>query len=56
LNDLRHTPGTSVWQRNYYEHIVRNDIDLDQTRQYIANNPAKWDLDEYNPRRTCSAD
>lgn len=35
-----------VWQRNYYEHIVRNDDALNAIRQYIINNPLKWRDDE----------
>lgn len=35
-----------LWQRNYYDHIVRNDADLDRIRQYIENNPATWDADQ----------
>ncbi len=38
-----------LWQRNYYEHVVRNDTDLTETREYISNNPVKWHLDKYNP-------
>ena len=38
-----------LWQRNYYEHVIRNDIDLEETREYILNNPKKWDLDKNNP-------
>ena len=40
-----------LWQRNYYEHIVRNDEDLYNIRQYIADNPAKWQEDTLNPLR-----
>jgi putative transposase len=36
------------WQPNYYDHIVRNDPDLDRIRLYIINNPAQWAEDEYN--------
>ena len=36
-----------LWQRNYYEHVIRNEQDLLETRRYIANNPLKWQLDEY---------
>jgi REP element-mobilizing transposase RayT len=36
-----------IWQRNYYEHIIRNELDLHNIRQYIENNPLKWELDEY---------
>ncbi len=37
------------WQRNYYEHVIRNENELNRARQYIADNPAKWDTDEENP-------
>ena len=40
-----------LWQRNYYEHIVRNEAALDDIRQYIIHNPAKWAEDEENPAR-----
>jgi REP element-mobilizing transposase RayT len=49
INDLRGTPYTPVWQRNYYEHVIRNENDLDEIRGYIINNPLKWDLDSENP-------
>jgi REP element-mobilizing transposase RayT len=39
INEHRNTPGRYVWQRNYYEHIIRNDIELNEKRQYIKNNP-----------------
>ncbi|HRS90694.1 MAG TPA: hypothetical protein P5028_01435 [Candidatus Marinimicrobia bacterium] len=35
-----------VWQRNYYEHIIRNDGELNRIRQYIIDNPKKWKTDE----------
>jgi putative transposase len=38
-----------LWQRNYYEHVVRNEESLRQIRQYIADNPAQWDFDRENP-------
>ena len=41
--------GSTVWQRNYYEHIVRDDISLSRIRQYILANPARWELDRENP-------
>ena len=49
INQLRHTPGAKVWQRNYYEHVIRNDTDLAEIREYIANNPMNWHLDNENP-------
>jgi len=41
-------PG-KLWQRNYYEHIVRNENDMVRIREYITNNPAQWDTDRGNP-------
>jgi REP element-mobilizing transposase RayT len=38
-----------LWQRNYYEHIIRNEQSLDTIREYIFNNSLKWDLDKYHP-------
>jgi len=38
-----------VWQRNYYEHIIRNETEFDAIRKYIANNPLNWGDDELNP-------
>jgi len=54
INRHRRTPGASVWQRNYYEHIIRDDESLDRIREYIANNPRQWELDRENPARACS--
>jgi putative transposase len=48
-NILRKSPGIAFWQRNYYDHIIRNDADLARIRTYIANNPLQWALDEENP-------
>jgi REP element-mobilizing transposase RayT len=36
-----------IWQRNYYEHVIRNDKELNEIREYIVNNPLKWELDQY---------
>ena len=49
INQIRNTPGVPVWQRNYYEHVIRNDYELNRIREYIINNPMRWDTDEYNP-------
>lgn len=51
INLLRGTPGASIWQRNYYEHIVRDERDLERIRDYIAANPARWEEDGYHPSR-----
>ncbi len=41
-----------LWQRNYYEHIVRNEVSLNRIREYISDNPARWRLDRENPDRS----
>jgi putative transposase len=37
-----------VWQRSFYDHVIRNEQSLAEIREYIVNNPAKWDDDENN--------
>jgi REP element-mobilizing transposase RayT len=49
INALRGTPGLPVWQRNYYEHIIRNERALEAIRRYIHNNPRQWSLDRDHP-------
>jgi len=41
-----------LWQRNYYEHIIRNDHALQRIREYIWTNPLRWHLDRENPNRS----
>ena len=48
INIMRGTPGTSVWQRNYYEHIIRDGESLNKIREYIMNNPMQWAFDREN--------
>ena len=50
INTLRNNPGCPVWQRNYYERVIRNDGELTRAREYIVNNPMKWELDKENPK------
>jgi len=52
INQIRNTPGIPVWQRNYYEHVIRTEKELDQIREYIVNNPIQWELDIENPQNT----
>ena len=49
INALKGTPGVPVWQRSYYEHVVRTDEELDRIREYIVNNPLRWEYDRENP-------
>ena len=39
--------GFSVWQRSFYDHVVRNEADYQMIWQYIENNPLKWELDRF---------
>ncbi len=50
INEMRQTQGIPVWQRNYYEHIIRNDESYHRISEYILNNPANWDEDDYYDR------
>ena len=49
INASRDTAGAQVWQRNYYEHIIRDEKSLNAIRDYIAGNPANWASDDENP-------
>ena len=48
INRFRNNPGCPVWQRNYFERVIRNENELSRAREYIANNPLKWSLDSEN--------
>jgi REP element-mobilizing transposase RayT len=52
INEDRRTTNRQVWQRNYYEHIIRNEKALETIRRYIINNPAMWEHDTDNPVKT----
>ena len=41
-----------AWQRNYYEHVIRDEVSLNRIRQYILDNPARWAFDRENPAAT----
>ena len=49
INLMRGTDGVPVWQRNYYEHVIRNETDLQNKTDYIESNPLLWDEDDENP-------
>jgi len=51
INAHRNAPGVPVWQRNYYEHIIRDEESLNRIRQYITDNPLQWSNDVENPER-----
>jgi putative transposase len=51
INKLCNSPGHKIWQRNYFEHVIRNDKSYDKIRQYIIENPLYWAQDDENPDR-----
>jgi len=48
INNVRRTPGGKVWQRGYYDRIIRNERELNAVRQYIQENPLRWEEDRDN--------
>jgi REP element-mobilizing transposase RayT len=51
INRALDRQGIPLWQRNYYERVIRNEQELTAIRQYIVDNPAKWNDDENHPAR-----
>ncbi len=51
INQIRKTPGTKIWQRGYYDHIIRNEESLFYIREYIKTNPMNWNKDRFYQNR-----
>jgi putative transposase len=51
INASSHSGKGQVWQRGYYEHVIRDDVSLNRIRDYIMHNPLSWKLDRENPER-----
>ena len=49
VNLAQNTSNQPLWQRNYYEHVIRSEAELDLVREYIINNPLRWETDSENP-------
>ena len=54
INLAEGTPGQLLWQRNYYERVIRNVDEMNRIRQYIASNPLLWETDKENPNAACN--
>ncbi len=52
INAVRNNRGCPVWQRNYYDRVIRNEDELTRARSYIVNNPMKWEHDKENPTKS----
>lgn len=48
INGARQTPRAKVWQRSFYDHVIRDDDSLNRVRSYIETNPLRWHLDREN--------
>jgi len=49
INQMREMPGARFWQRNYWEHVIRDETDLNRIRRYIQTNPLRWVDDQLHP-------
>jgi putative transposase len=49
INEMRHTPSFPVWQKRYYDRVIRNDKELDNIREYIQNNVLQWAIERDDP-------
>ena len=49
INEMRGILSSPLWQRNYYEHVIRNENELNKIREYILSNPLQWVQDRENP-------
>ncbi len=56
INSIRKTSGVTIWHRNYYEHIIRNQKELRLIHEYIAANPFRWAFDRENPKTKTTND
>jgi putative transposase len=49
INKLQSASGRAIWQRGFYEHIIRNEKELNRIRDYISGNVIQWKLEKHNP-------
>jgi putative transposase len=49
INELRETPSVPVWQRNYCEHVIRDEKSFGRIQEYIQTNALRWEMDKENP-------
>ena len=47
INLLRNTPGTKNWQRDFHDHLIRNDEEYYRIKKYIRNNPVNWNNEKF---------
>jgi putative transposase len=49
---MQASPGSTLWQRSYWEHVIRDEKELNLIQQYIMDNLLKWEIDRENPKVT----
>ncbi|MBI3089709.1 MAG: transposase [Candidatus Tectomicrobia bacterium] len=49
INEMQGAPGRTIWQRNYFERVIRNEEELRHIREYLVTNPSRWAVDRENP-------
>ena len=49
INRRRATPGARLWQRGFFDHVIRDEHDFDRVREYIATNPTRWTMKHRSP-------
>jgi len=49
INQIRKSPGSKLWRRNYFDPVIRYEKELNKIREYMINNLLKWHLDKENP-------
>jgi len=55
INQMSNISGIRVWQSNYYEHIIRGEVDYNRIAEYISTNPQRWMSDTLHPDNTANA-
>jgi hypothetical protein len=48
INAMRGSPGSPVWQRSYWDRVLRDEQEVLRFQEYVAMNPARWSNDKYN--------
>ncbi len=51
VNQARGTAGVRLWQRSFYEHVIRSEESLERLRKYVTENPVRWELDQLHPNQ-----
>jgi len=51
INELSNSSAGRIWQRGFFEHVIRGERDLTRIREYISTNPRRWHLDRDNPEQ-----